>query len=265
MKIEILNQHTGAVIFSHDIEPNSIAITLVEAVKRDASLQGANLRDADLICANLRDADLSGAYLNNADLNNANLIGANLSRTNLSGTNLLGANLSFAILRGADLSGTNLICGNLRDADLSGSDLSGANLRSANLRGANLRGADLSRTNLNDANLTAVRDDVWAVLLSAPREVPALIVAIKEGRVNGSSYSGACSCLVGTLANARGESYNKLIGLLPNPLRPAERFFLAIKEGDTPETSQFSALALKWAQEWLDAMTAAFLTVQVEK
>ncbi|MEC5161893.1 hypothetical protein RCH08_003037 [Janthinobacterium sp. CG_S6] len=168
------------------------------------------------------------------------------------------ANLSDADLRGANLSGADLSGANLSGADLSGADLSDANLSDADLRGANLSGADLSGANLSGADLTPIRDDIWAVLSSAPREVLALISALKDGRVDGSTYTGACSCLVGTIAAARGEHYDDLPGLCPNGNRPAERFFMGIRKGDTPETSQFSALALSWSEEWLNTMTAAF-------
>ena len=163
-----------------------------------------------------------------------------------------------ASLSDADLSGADLSDANLRGANLRGADLSDANLRGANLRGANLRGADLSDASLSDANLTPIRDDIWAVISSAPSEVSALIDALKNGRVDGSTYSGDCSCLVGTIAIARGCSPLAIDSLQPNSSRPAERFFLGINKGDTPETNQFSALAVQWCQEWLDRMEAAF-------
>jgi hypothetical protein len=158
-----------------------------------------------------------------------------------------------AVLRGADLVGADLKGADLRGADLRGADLVSVVLVSANLRGANLRGADLT-----GANLIIVRDDLWAVLSSAPAEVPALIAALKAGLVDGSSYSGECACLVGTIANARHCNYNAIPGLTPNSSRPAERFFLGIRQGDTPETSQASKLACEWAEDWLARMHAAF-------
>jgi hypothetical protein len=33
---------------------------------------------------------------------------------------------------------------------------------------------------------------------------------------------------------------------------------MGIRKGDTPETNQFSALALQWVQQWHDNMVAAF-------
>ena len=101
----------GKVLFEYEKENNTIKDTLVEAVKRDANLRGADLYGADL-----RDADLYDANLRDADLYDANLRGANL--------------------RGADLRGANLYGANLRGANLRGADLYGADLRSANLRGA---------------------------------------------------------------------------------------------------------------------------------
>ena len=119
---------------------------------------------------------------------------------------------------------------------------------SANLTGANLTGAYLS----------PIRDDIWSILSSAPREVPALIAAIAAGNVDGSTYTGKCACLVGTLARAQGISVDGFESLKPNSNRPAERFFMSIRAGDTPETSQFSRLAHDWCVEWLNNMQAAF-------
>ena len=139
IKIEIRNRWTGSVVFEYTKEKNTIAETVLEAIRR-----GANLRCADLRCANLSDANLSGAYLYDANLSDANLSGANLS-----GAYLYGANLS-----GADLRCANLRCANLSDANLSGANLYGANLSDANLSDANLSDADLRCANLSDANLS---------------------------------------------------------------------------------------------------------------
>jgi hypothetical protein len=233
MKIEILHRRNDSVLFAHDCEENSLAITL-----RMALAANANLRDANLSYANLIGANLRGANLIDANLSYANLIGANLSYANLIGANLRDANLSYA----------NLIGANLRDANLS----------YANLSYANLIGANLSYANLIGANLTPIRDDLWAVLSSAPGEVAGLIEALKNGRVDGSTYEGECACLVGTIANVRGVGFNELGSVKPNSSRPIERFFIGISEGDTPETNSVSKLALEWSEQWLHAMTAAF-------
>jgi hypothetical protein len=196
--------------------------------------------------------DVEGATMRDAVLA-ARAAGSDLSDSDLSGSNLSGSNLS-----GSDLSGSNLSGSNLSGSDLSGSDLSGSDLSGSDLRDSDLRGSDLSGSDLRGSNLTPIRDDIWAVLSSAPREVPALIEALKAGRVDGSTYSGECSCLVGTIAKARTVHFENLVGLEPNSYRPAERFFMGITKGDTPETSQFSKLALDWSQEWLDTMRTAF-------
>ena len=118
--------------------------------------------------------------------------------------------------------------------------------------------ADLTDAVLTDADLTPIRDDLWAVLSASPSEVVGLRDAIAEGRINGSTYEGECACLVGTLANVRHCKYTELPNLKPSSSRAAERFFLAIRQGDTPETSQFSRLALEWVDSWLANIRAAF-------
>jgi len=235
-----------------------------------ANLRGADLSDADLSGANLRgadlsDADLSGADLSGADLSDANLSDANLSDADLSGADLRAADLSGANLRGADLSDADLSGADLRAADLSGADLRAADLSDANLRGANLRGADLSDAYLSGADLTradlgairntvpnlvAAKADLWSILDLAPAEVPAVREALIAGRVDGSTYSGSCSCLIGTIATARGCSEYGLGNLKPNSDRPAEQFFMRIRPGHVPAVNYHAALAVLWIDEW---------------
>ena len=82
MKIEIKSTN-NVVIFSHEEVDNTIAKTLILAIKNSA-----NLRSAELYGANLRSADLYGADLRSANLRSADLSGADLSGANLSGAYL---------------------------------------------------------------------------------------------------------------------------------------------------------------------------------
>jgi hypothetical protein len=226
MKFEIRNRWTGDVQYTCELTAEvaglSYGLQLGFAIK-SAFSSGANLRDADLRDANLRDANLGDANLRGADLR--------------------GANLGDADLRGADLG----------DADLGDADLRGANLRGANLRGANLGDADLGGADLRGADLGAFKADFFMVLLYAQPEVPALLKAIREGRVDGSTYSGECSCLVGTIAAERHIAAHELpTPIKPDSSRPAETFFMAIRRGDTPATNQVSAIVEGWAVEFLE-------------
>ena len=130
--------------------------------------------------------------------------------------------------------------------------------RDANLRCADLSCADLCCADLRGANLRAFRDDIWAILSASPREVDGLRTALIEGRIDGSTYSGECCCLVGTLANERHCEYNEIPGLIPDLGRLAEVWFAGIKKGDTPETNQMSKQALEWVDDWLGRMKSAF-------
>ena len=78
IKLQIKNRFTGSLIFEYESENNTIKVTLLEAIKSNANLNGADLNGADLRSANLRSADLYGANLHGANLNGADLYGANL-------------------------------------------------------------------------------------------------------------------------------------------------------------------------------------------
>jgi hypothetical protein len=191
----------------------SESATDLRAAVVEAAARGADLRDA-----NLRDANLRGA----------NLVGANLWGANLGGANLRGANL-----RGANLGGANL-----GDADLRGADL-----RDANLWGANLGGA-------NPAQIAEARADFFVVLDASPNEVPALLEALRSGKVDGSTYQGECSCLVGTIATARGCAYDEIPGIEPDSERPIERWFSHILPRHIPAINSHALHAELWITQW---------------
>ena len=146
MKIQIISRLSGAVLFEHEAERNTVALTLVAAVKARV-----NLTDARLDGANLSDARLDGAKLIGANLYGASLVGANLD-----GASLVGANLTDARLDGAKLDGARLVGANLTDALLDGASLVGANLDGANLDGEILNKAPISLLNLH-----------WPVLITS--------------------------------------------------------------------------------------------------
>jgi len=113
--------------------------------------------------------------------------------------------------------------------------------------------ADLSGAILSGADLSGVKSDFYAVLNSCPNEVPGLRKSLIEGKVDGTTYTGECACLVGTIANVRQCHHSELKELRPNSERPAERWFLAILEGHTPENNPVAKITLEWIDEWMSA------------
>ena len=227
-KYEVRNRFTNAVQFTAEITTTP---DMLPSVKLGLAVKWGLANDA-----NLRGADLSGADLSGADLSRANLSRANLNGAYLNDTSLIGAYLSGADLIGADLSG----------ADLSGASLIGADLRGANLSGADLRGANLSGADLRGANLRPIIADLWFILSQARREVPAMVTALRTGNVDGSTYTGTCACLVGTLKNAGAVD-------LPHAAEsPAERWFMSIRKGDKPGDASTGGFAAGKALEWIE-------------
>jgi hypothetical protein len=208
---------------------------------------------------------VQGVSLAAAKLDDAYLVGANLDGARLTLASLVDANLAYASLVGAYLANANLIGANLAHANLGDAYLAGAYLVDANLADASLIGARLNRVslayaNLDSARLDPIREDVRALIDAAPTEAPALLAALRAGRVDGSCYEGECACLCGTIARARAgrvlHTYDDVSGVLgaalrPNRSRPAERWALAIRPGDTQWTSPIVALTEQWVEEWI--------------
>src|SRR3990167_7443808 len=260
---------TTRVIF--ECEADSLRAALEQAVVKEvclrdsnlrgsdlsgSDLSGSDLRDSDFRDSNLRDSNFRGSDLRGSNFRGSDLRGSNFRDSNLRDSNFRGSDFRGSNFRGSDLRGSDFRDSNLRDSDLRGSNFRGSDLRDSDFSGSDLRGSDLrdsdfSGSDLRGSNLTPIRDDLWAVLSASPSEVDGLRAAIAEGRISGSSYEGDCACLVGTIAKVCHKKYDELPNLKPNSNRPAERFFLAIKVGDTPETNQFSRLALEWVEAWL--------------
>ena len=93
IKISIKNRWTDSIIFEYSSVDNTLAKTVLEALKGGADLYEADLHGADLHGADLHGADLYGADLYGADLHGANLHGADLRGANLRGANLYEADL----------------------------------------------------------------------------------------------------------------------------------------------------------------------------
>ena len=230
-----------SILFEYEKENNTIKDTLIQWVKegaylRGAYLEGANLRGADLEGANLRGANLEGANLRGADFRYAYLRGANLEGAYLRGANLRGANL-----RGADLEGAYLEGANLRGADLEGANLEGANLRGANLRGAR-NWQETSRANMCRQNLLYIFNYL-------PNEVEWLKDKLLKWEIDGTQYEWECCCLIGSLWN--DEACN-IIPFYKKWLHNYwEQLFYQIRQWDTPETNEFSKLALEMCDLFL--------------
>jgi hypothetical protein len=58
MKIQIKNRYNGSILFEHECENNTIKETLMQGIKENANLYGANLENANLRGANLEGANL---------------------------------------------------------------------------------------------------------------------------------------------------------------------------------------------------------------
>ena len=122
---------------------------------------------------------------------------------------------------------------------------------------ADLSGAYLSGANLRGADLTPIKNDLFVVLLHAIHEIPNLKKAIIEGKIDGSTYTGDCACLSGTVHKAAIENNGPqqkqredLIMACRDSSRPIEMFFCGISPGHTPENNQAAKLVMDWIEEF---------------
>jgi hypothetical protein len=118
----------------------------------------------------------------------------------------------------------------------------------------------------NETAREHARDDILSFVEKNPDQIPGLLSALIEGRVNGRDYFGECSCLLGTIASLKlGHTATKLdipdqfkdsegfksgflelVGRTPRESSYAESWFYEITPGDTPKNNPYSCLAVKW-------------------
>ncbi|GBF49799.1 hypothetical protein LPTSP4_13180 [Leptospira ryugenii] len=94
---------------------------VLELLKTQGHLRGADLSSVMLEKENFDGVDFSGAKMNNAFLQNTSFVGANFS----------GANLKASFFNGADLTGANFQEADLRFTKLAGAKIEGANFKDA--------------------------------------------------------------------------------------------------------------------------------------
>jgi Pentapeptide repeats (8 copies) len=227
---KIINRFTGNII----IEDKNLSLRelLMKAIEQNSDLRGSDLRGSDLRDSNLSGSDLSGSNLSGSDLR-----GSNLSGSDLSGSDLSGSDLRYSNLRGSDLRDSNLSDSDLRHSDLSGSNLSGSKLRGVK--------------NIEETIwLSQAKQNILFIFRYVPiSEIEGLKQKIIEGKIDGSQYKGDCCCLIRSLGDDRISNcipyYSKGLHNL------GEQLFYQIKKGDTPETNQFSKIALDLCNEYL--------------
>ncbi len=118
---------------------------------------------------------------------------------------------------------------------------------------ADLSDADLSGANLSRANLSLIKKDFFERLILAKNEVSGLYDHLMRGKIDGSCYEGECACFCGTVANIRKENFRELTNKLsPDSDSPTERWFRAIRKGDSPDNNQVAAITARWIKEFME-------------
>jgi hypothetical protein len=91
-------------------------------------------------------------------------------------------------------------------------------------------------------------DHALLLALATPDEVAALRAALVAGKIDGHLYEGECACLVGTIEKSRTEKT-----IVRDSHRLAEKWYMAISKGHTPETSTHAQLAVEWIDAFVES------------
>ena len=175
--------------------------------------------------------------------------------SNIYGVGIVAKNRSFDETRFVDSS---FVDSSFVGSSFDDSRFVGSRFDETRFDGSRFDGSSFSTLNFNNA-----KNDFFATLLYLPSEVAALKAALIEGRIDGSQYEGECACLKGTLERVAKKEEEE-IGWKHDVSAPAETFFLSISQGDTPENSRFSALAVQWIEEWCQLPVVKMALARIE-
>ena len=162
-----------------------------------------------------------------------------------------GSTFDGATFDGATFYGSTFNRATFYGATFYGATFYGATFYGATFYGATFYGATFYGATFDEKTLRNFKHDFWGVLIRYKNEVPALIEHIKNGKINGSCYSGECCCLMGTFAKIKNLNIEDNQFSIKDASSPAEQWFTMIKPGDTPENNYASKMALKWIEEFL--------------
>ena len=139
--------------------------------------------------------------------------------------------------------------------------ISGTVTGSVDISGTVTGSVDIYGTAKVGKGLKSIRSDYFKILKKSVAEIPGLISALKDGRINGSVYEGGeCQCLIGTLEKIRGSGPDSIVPR--DSKRPAEQWFLAIPQGHTPKKNAFARLAVEWAEEFMKLQNEKALDIK---
>ena len=274
-QFEVMNRWTGKVAFTATIETTpdmqrrwKLRLAVIWALENSVPCNSLVLDGADFsgyVCP--IGSSFVGSSFVGSRFDGSNFDGSNFARSSFDGSSFVRS--SFV---GSNFDGSRFVRSRFVVSSFVGSSFVGSSFVRSRLHGSNFDGSRFVRSSFDGSIFVrsrfvgsrfvrsrfvdedAAKADFMAIMAWSEPEIPALIAALENGRVNGSAYTGECACLVGTIANARGVNVKNLE---KDSSRPAERWFMMISKGDKPGDQSPGAYAAARAVEWANEYLAA--------
>ena len=199
-----------------------------------------------LLSAGYSASDLRSAGYSASALRSAGYSASDLRRASYSASDVLSAGYSASALRRAGYSASALL-----SASYSASDLLSAGYSASALRRAGYSASDVLSLE------TSCKEDVQAKAKKMDRDEAAFVAQqLRLGLLDGSTYGAvdSCGCFLGTAARAAGKTvseYCQFHGIKKDGSSPAEKWFMDVSIGDTPENNYAAQKGVEWIEEVL--------------
>ena len=254
----------GSVFFSYEKEDNNIKDTVREMLKEYTGklIEYVDLSGMDLSGVDFTDSSFTRSSFTDSSFTRSSFTDSSFTRSSFTDSSFTRSSFTDSSFTDSSFTRSSFTRSSFTDSSFTRSSFTRSSFTDSSFTRSSFTDSSFTRSRFDNDTIKNIREagqlkmfndyrnDLWAILLYAQNEIPALIVALNSGNVDGSTYSGSCACLVGTIANARHCDYESLITIKPDSNRPAEQWFMQINSGDTPDKSEVAKLTIEWVEEF---------------
>jgi len=249
-KIEI-KTILGEVCFSWESEKNTVKETVEKFLKENL---GTIIKNVDLSGKNLSNIDFSNSQFDNSQFYNSQFYNSKFYNSKFYNSQFYNSKFDNSKFYNSQFYNSKFYNSQFDNSQFDNSKFYNSKFYNSQFDNSKFDNSTFLSLK-NSGALEPVRFDFFGRMLVLKNEVPALRKSLVDGKVNGSTYTGTCCCFMGTIANAANCQYTKLKGIQPDASSDTERWFMGIKEGDTPENSEIVKYTVEMIDEFLFFLT----------
>jgi len=230
----------GSVFFNLDIENNTIKKT-VEAML--LKFNGTVIRDIDLSNQHLSDIKFYNSKFDNSKFYNSKFYNSTFYNSTFDNSKFYNSKFDNSTFYNSTFDNSKFYNSTFDNSKFYNSTFYNSKFYNGSAENALKNGA-----------FGSIKMDFFGRMILQKNEVSFLKKKLQDGEIDGTQYEGECGCFVGTIAKALKVNYLHLPNLKPYSNAPTEKWFFAIRKGDTPGNNVIAKITFDWIEEFEQLM-----------